>query len=216
MQTDSGGSAFVFIMERQIHPAQTKISEAAFQESDRIHPVTSNDEDNGSLQEAQQHPAQRRSCRDFKNIVRVGVIGAVLLIVVAVTVDAFTDKRLETAFSSFVDWVAHHPVRGTFAVILVYIAATVCFVPGSVLTVATGYAFGQAFPRHTFWAVILSSVAVFLGASVGSLMCLLLGRYLFREPVMRLAERYPIFRAVDRGTSLERKTILSLSNNPLT
>ena len=125
------------------------------------------------------------------------VVGACMLIFVIV--DAMTDKRLEKASSRFVEWVALHPLMGILAVILVYITATVCFVPGSVLTIGTGYAFGRAF-GSTFTAVVLSTTAVFIGASLGSLSCLLLGRYLFREPVMRLAQSYPVFQAVDRGT----------------
>jgi hypothetical protein len=62
-----------------------------------------------------------------------------------------------------------------------------------------GYACGRAF-NNTFLAVALSSTAVFTGASLGSLCCFLLGRYLFRQPVMHLAENYPIFQAIDRGT----------------
>jgi uncharacterized membrane protein YdjX (TVP38/TMEM64 family) len=129
---------------------------------------------------------------------RIVVLIAGAVIITFVIVDAMTAKRLETECTHFVEWVALHPVPGILAVILVYIVATVCFVPGSVLTVGTGYAFGRAFDS-TFLGVVLASAAVFIGASLGSLSCLLLGRYLFREPVMRLAENYPIFRAIDRG-----------------
>ena len=130
------------------------------------------------------------------------VVGACLLCFVIV--DAMTGKRLETASSRFVEWVALHPLMGILAVILVYITATICFVPGSALAIGTGYAFGRAF-ESTVMAVVLSTTAVFIGASLGSLSCLLLGRYLFREPVMRLAQSYPIFQAVDRGTFGQRE-----------
>lgn len=45
----------------------------------------------------------------------------------------------------------------------------------------------------------LGDKAVFFGASIGSTCSFLLGRYLFRDCVVGLASRYPIFRAVDRG-----------------
>lgn len=129
---------------------------------------------------------------------RIAVLIAGTIIISFVIVDAMTKKRLEQACTHFVEWVAVHLLPGIIAVILAYIVATVCFVPGSVLTIGVGYAFGRAF-ESTFVGVMLASTAVFIGASLGSLSCLLIGRYLFREPVMRLAANYPIFQAIDRG-----------------
>lgn len=95
---------------------------------------------------------------------------------------------------------------------LCHLFATVLFVPGSILTVGTGYAFGAAF--GTFMGVILASTAVFFGAFIGSVASFLLGRYLFRDCVVRLAASYPIFQAVDRalqGNGLKIMILLRLS-----
>jgi len=144
--------------------------------------------------------------------IAVVVIGALFLTLV--TADAFTTRYLEQAVAAFVEWLAGHPAAGVLAVILVYIVATVCFVPGSVLTIGVGYAFGRAFDQHLFLGVLLASTAVFVGASSGSLCCLLLGRYLFRAPVLRLAAKYPVFRAIDRaleGNGFQIMLLLRLS-----
>lgn len=108
------------------------------------------------------------------------------------------NSSINRANIGFVAWLENHPVLGMLAVVLVYIVATICFVPGSLLTIGTSFAFGRAF-ESTFYATMLSSVAVFVGASLGSISCLVLGRYLFREPVERMAQSYPIILAFDRA-----------------
>lgn len=124
-------------------------------------------------------------------------------------------KSIDSALHRLIEWVATHPTLGILAVILVYILATVCFIPGSVLTIGTGYAFGKAFDS-TFVAVSLSSLAVFVGASLGSLCCLLIGRYLFRAPVMRLAQQYPMMQAIDRGAyvAATNRSFVALTHPP--
>jgi hypothetical protein len=128
----------------------------------------------------------------------------ILLIVLPITiflifVDSRTTKYLETFTTSFMDWLSIHPVSGIFVVILVYIVATILFIPGSIMTIGAGYAFQRALHHNTGMAVLCSSIAVFFGACLGSIVCFLLGRYLFRESVIRLANQYPIFCAIDRG-----------------
>ena len=130
---------------------------------------------------------------------RIIAFAVAALLITAVTVDALTNRHLERVVSTFVEWLAQHPLAGVFAVILVYTVATICFVPGSLLTIGVGYAFGRAYDQHLPFGVFLASAAVFAGASAGSVCCLLLGRYLFRAPVLRLAQHYPVFRAVDRA-----------------
>lgn len=53
-----------------------------------------------------------------------------------------------------------------------------------------------------------------MGATLGSICSFLLGRYLFRDAVLRLASHYPVFRAVDRaleGNGLQIMVLLRLS-----
>ena len=128
-------------------------------------------------------------------------IGVVLVsCLIYVIVDTMNDKRIESSILRFLTWVEQNPYQGMIAVVLVYIVATILFVPGSILTLGTGYAFGSA-TQNTALGVTLASTSVFIGASIGSICSFLLGRYLFRDCVVHLASNYPIFRAVDRGTS---------------
>lgn len=59
---------------------------------------------------------------------------------------------------------------GAIAFILLYIIATVAFIPGTFLTLGAGVIFG----------VVLGSVYVFIGATLGATAAFLVGRYLAR------------------------------------
>jgi uncharacterized membrane protein YdjX (TVP38/TMEM64 family) len=171
---------------------------------------------NGSLYEVEERNEQRRT-RWTR-----AAIGLVLVIsLLFVIVDSFGDRKVEAAILNFLEWVQEHPFEGVLAVICVYIVATILFVPGSILTLGTGYAFGRAFADNTAFGVLLASTvstisllvsvlghiistfslnqAVFIGACLGSICSFILGRYLFRDFVLRLAASYPIFRAIDGG-----------------
>jgi len=78
---------------------------------------------------------------------------------------------------------------------------TVLFIPGSILTLGSGFIFANVFGLG--YGVILATVAVFIGASAGAIVAFLLGRYLLRDWVKTLTTKYPLFEAVD--TALEDK-----------
>lgn len=141
-----------------------------------------------------------------RSALRTGMVALLCITVVLVIIDAKTTRYLEQFYTSLMDWLSSHLFLGIIVIILLYIVATVLFIPGSILTIGTGYAFHQALQQQQYsnaviLAVLCSSVAVFVGATLGSIICFLLGRYMFRDHVVRMANRYEIFRAVDRGTS---------------
>lgn len=74
--------------------------------------------------------------------------------------------------------------------ILLYIAATILFLPGLILTLGGGVVFG--------WIAI---PIVWVGATIGACLAFLLGRYSFRRWVERKLEAYPNFKAVDAAIS---------------
>jgi uncharacterized membrane protein YdjX (TVP38/TMEM64 family) len=97
----------------------------------------------------------------------------VLLLVISLTfviVDSFGDRKVEAAILNFLEWVEEHPYEGVLAVICVYIVATILFVPGSILTLGTGYAFGSACDNTAYGVFLASTVRagmlIFLGACV--------------------------------------------------
>jgi uncharacterized membrane protein YdjX (TVP38/TMEM64 family) len=82
------------------------------------------------------------------------------------------------------------------------VVATVFFIPGSILTLGAGWAFNQAF-NNTGWAILVGTASVWVGASIGSLLAFLIGRYIFRDQVARLSEKFRLFRAIDKAMDSE-------------
>jgi len=77
----------------------------------------------------------------------------------------------------------------------VYFAATILFVPGSILTLGAGFAFSA--PLGLGPGIALGTASVFVGAALGAIVAFLVARYLLREPVRRLTKRYAVFEAID-------------------
>jgi uncharacterized membrane protein YdjX (TVP38/TMEM64 family) len=78
---------------------------------------------------------------------------------------------------------------------LVYFVATVLFIPASILTLGAGFVFAAAFGLGG--GIILGTISVFVGASLGAIASFLLGRYLLRDFVQKLTKKYTIFEALD-------------------
>lgn len=127
------------------------------------------------------------------------LIAAILIgVVTFVIVDSLTNKHISNGFQVFLTWIESNLVAGVFAFMGVYFIATVCFVPGSLLTLGSGFVFGSAV--GVGYGVLLASVAVLVGATLGSIVAFLLGRYLLRECVRhRLVKKYPVVEAVDEA-----------------
>lgn len=93
---------------------------------------------------------------------------------------------------------------GTWAAIafmLLYTVATVVFLPGSILTLGAGVVFG----------VILGSIYVFIGATLGATAAFLVGRYLARGWVAKKIAGNQKFKAIDEAVGKEGLKIVILT-----
>lgn len=136
----------------------------------------------------------KRKCPWGKLVVAAILIGIVTFVII----DSLTTTYISTGFQQFLTWIESNLVAGVFAFMGVYFIATVCFVPGSLLTLGSGFVFGSAV--GVGYGVVLASIAVFVGASLGSIAAFLLGRYLLRDCVRhRLVKKYPVVEAVDEA-----------------
>jgi uncharacterized membrane protein YdjX (TVP38/TMEM64 family) len=93
---------------------------------------------------------------------------------------------------------------GTWAAIafmLLYIVATIAFLPGSILTLGAGVVFG----------VILGSIYVFIGATLGATAAFLVGRYLARGWVAKKIAGNQKFKAIDEAVGKEGLKIVILT-----
>ena len=96
------------------------------------------------------------------------IVGVILLSLIAfVIVDSLTTKYITSAFETFLEWIETNLVAGVFAFMGVYFVATVLFIPGSILTLGSGFVFGKAVGLGP--GVALATAAVFVGASLGAI-----------------------------------------------
>lgn len=98
-------------------------------------------------------------------------------------------------------WIDSLGTVGAIAFILLYIIATVAFLPGSILTLGAGVVFG----------IFLGSFYVFIGATLGATAAFLVGRYLARSWVAKKIEGNKKFRAIDQAVGREGLKIVLLT-----
>jgi uncharacterized membrane protein YdjX (TVP38/TMEM64 family) len=90
---------------------------------------------------------------------------------------------------------------GPAAFILIYIVATVLFIPGSLLTLGSGVLFG----------VVGGSICVSIGSVLGATCAFLVGRYLTRDWVSQQIQGNPKFQAIDAAVASEGWKIVLLT-----
>jgi len=105
-------------------------------------------------------------------------------------------------------WAGLHNLGAWAAVVFIalYCAATVLWIPGSVLTLAAGAAFG----------LVAGTVYALIGATTGASLAFLVARYLARSHIERRLVSYPKLRAIDTAVEHQgRKVVLLLRLSPL-
>lgn len=98
-------------------------------------------------------------------------------------------------------WIKSLGPIGAIAFIGLYIAATVAFLPGSLVTLGAGVVFG----------VVLGAIYVFIGSTLGATAAFLLGRYVARGWVYKQIQTNDKFRAIDEAVGREGFKIVLLT-----
>jgi uncharacterized membrane protein YdjX (TVP38/TMEM64 family) len=130
-------------------------------------------------------------------LVRLGVV--VLLGSVIAGMVLFVDVRTE--LRQLLQWVQELGDWGALVLAAVYVPATVLFIPGSLLTLGAGFAFG----------LVRGTLAVSAGSVLGATAAFLLGRFLLRGWIERKVARYPRFRAIDQAVAEQGFKIVLLT-----
>jgi uncharacterized membrane protein YdjX (TVP38/TMEM64 family) len=125
---------------------------------------------------------------------------ALLAALVAVLIILGRLLPLRHLLSRFIDWSSGTGTAGLVAFAIIYMLAAVLFVPGSVLTLGAGLAFG-------LWR---GTLAVSAGATLGAGAAFLIARYLARDRVALWAQENPRFAAVDAAVGKEGAKIVFL------
>lgn len=161
------------------------------------------------------HPHQKvssdRSTRDWHKLLKFAFI---LLMVFGMTLifasaPAWAQAPAQTAagfnpqgwLKNVLQWVDRLGTVGGLAFIFLYIIATIAFLPGSILTLGAGVVFG----------VVMGSVYVFIGATLGAVAAFLVGRYLARGWVAEKIAGNHKFQAIDQAVGREGLKIVILT-----
>jgi uncharacterized membrane protein YdjX (TVP38/TMEM64 family) len=129
---------------------------------------------------------------------------AVALVAIAVLV--VLGRQLGAYVPRFASWVDSLGPLGPAVFIAGYAAATVAFIPGSILTLGAGAIFGLA--RGTLF--------VFIGAFVGSALAFVVARYVARSSIEGRIEKNARFAAIDSAIADEGlKIVFLLRLSPL-
>ena len=113
---------------------------------------------------------------------KYGLIGAALVALVA----AYQFLPVQDWAEAYRGWLEDLGWVGWIAFVVIYALATAALVPGAILTLAGGLAYG-------LWAFPL----VILGATAGAAIAFLAARYLARDWVEAKMDEHPKFKAID-------------------
>ncbi|KAB2662462.1 MAG: TVP38/TMEM64 family protein [Verrucomicrobia bacterium] len=123
---------------------------------------------------------------------RWGAIGLGLLATIVVA------RRFPV--SDALQWVRGQGAAAPILFVLLYAAACVAFVPGSILTLGAGAVFGP----------VLGTAWVSAGSTLGAALAFLLGRFVARDAIARRFGNDPRFRAIDEAVAREGWKIVAL------
>lgn len=101
----------------------------------------------------------------------------------------------------FVAWVRGAGTTGIAVFVLAYVLACVLFLPGSILTLGAGFAYGVA----------LGTPIVWLAANLGAFAAFLLGRTVAREWIAGRVRSNPRFAAIDRAVARQGLRVVLLT-----
>ena len=127
-----------------------------------------------------------------------------LLVIVALVVAAKYSGLfpfLQTHLKAALEWIRGLGLFGPVFFIGLYILACVFFLPGWVLTVGAGAIYG----------VVLGSIYVSIGSTLGATAAFLVGRYLARDRVARKIQGNATFSAIDKAVAEEGWKVVGLT-----
>lgn len=127
-------------------------------------------------------------------------IGRVLFGIITIVALIAIGRQLGGYLPAFAQWVDGLGAWGALLFIVGYAAATVAFVPGSVLTLVAGAIFG----------LVEGVVLVFTAASLGAALAFLVARYAAREAIEQRLEGNRRFAAIDKAVGRQGFKIVVL------
>ena len=123
------------------------------------------------------------------------------IILIAALIATAKYFNVQGLLKSTLNWIAGLGAWGHVTFIIIYILATILFIPGSLLTLGGGALFG----------VLWGSIYVSIGATIGAGGAFLVGRYLARGWVEKRIEGNNKFKAINEAVAREGWKIVGLT-----
>src|SRR5262245_2577103 len=142
------------------------------------------------LTSVEAHTPRRQPLR----LVATGLVVAALLVVLKTL-------PVNEYLLDFVAWIRDAGFAGIVLFVLAYVLACVLFLPGLILTLGAGFAYG----------VVVGTPVVWVAANLGAVAAFLLGRTLLRDWVGRRIADNPRFAAIDRAVGQQGLKIVLLT-----
>ena len=138
---------------------------------------------------------------------RSSIVRIVLFVaLIAVAAASLVALPVRTWLVELIGWIQSLGVLGGVIFVLVYAVWAVLLLPGAILTLSAGFAFG----------LVGGTVAASLGSTLGAALAFGVGRFLARDAVARRIQGYPKFRAIERAlTHGGVRTIALIRLSPL-
>lgn len=104
-------------------------------------------------------------------------------------------SSLCSTFEVILDFLSYLGIWGWLLFIGIFSVATCLLVPGIIMTVGAGFIYTRLY--GTCAGILIGTLLVFLGASLGSIIAMLLCRWLFREHMRNNIEKHPKMQIID-------------------
>jgi len=124
-----------------------------------------------------------------------------IAVVVAALIASTQLIDIQGVLTSALNWINNLGPLAAIVFMVIYMVATVLFVPASILTLGAGVVFG----------VIQGSLYVYIAASIGASLAFLVGRYIARGWVEKQIEGNQRFKAIDQAVAEEGMKIVLLT-----
>jgi uncharacterized membrane protein YdjX (TVP38/TMEM64 family) len=167
------------------------------------------------------HNNNNNNSNSEKKVIQYLLAIILIVVIILIIIDAIIkpcsnhqSSCVSIGINNFIDWVKNNVILGAFLLTILYAICVVFCVPGSLLTIGAGSSFGQALGIG--YGVLVGSISVFVGASLGAISSFLLGKYLLFDYVNKLIKRFSITNAIDKSIeSQELKVMILLRLSPL-
>ncbi|UCG39722.1 MAG: TVP38/TMEM64 family protein [bacterium] len=114
-----------------------------------------------------------------------------VVVILAALLLAFRYYNVQDLLIRSLEWIQGQGASGAVVFVVIYILATVFFLPGSLLTLGAGFVYG----------LVKGFIIVSVASTLGATCAFLVGRYLARNWVARKVEGSPRFKAIDEAVA---------------